>query len=252
MRPVYQFGDKDGGPQKSLDGDAAENSSDPDGDAAEKAADADAGEPPASTDDTAKPDDQAKSANQVAKDIDLPEVAADDVHPENDGPKSEGDGSMTANFALEKKPENVKPSKDGAKPGAKSADKADGQAASEPKLRRAKKLFSTKEESGSQATTAMGDIPRDIRVGMLCQSELLAQLRHGSPAYSPIILPTYRGGDGNEISVARAAFRDQSGWYDVSFKCDVDSDATKVVSFSYGVGSAVPHSEWRNRGFPED
>jgi hypothetical protein len=56
--------------------------------------------------------------------------------------------------------------------------------------------------------------------------------------------------DDAEGKVFKAAFRDVHGWYDVSVKCEVDSNATKVVSFSYAVGNAVPQSEWRSRGFP--
>jgi hypothetical protein len=35
------------------------------------------------------------------------------------------------------------------------------------------------------------------------------------------------------------------------FRCEVDADATKVVSFAYDVGDPVPRAQWRSRGFPD-
>jgi hypothetical protein len=97
----------------------------------------------------------------------------------------------------------------------------------------------------------MGRIPREIRASQLCSTELREQLRHASPAYQPELLPSYRLPSGTVMEVRRAAFRAEAQWYDVSFRCEVDDNATKVVSFAFNIGSPVPRSEWRKRGFPD-
>jgi hypothetical protein len=251
---IHQFGskDNDGGPRQSLDGNAPEDSSDTGGGTPDTATEADTAEPPASADEPAKPDEQAQSANPVAKDINLPEVTADDTHPENDGPKSEGDGSLKTSFATEKKPEDSKPSKELPKPGTKTTASANGQTGSGPKLTKVKTLFSRKETSDLDTTmTAMAGIPREQRFGTLCYSELFAQLSH-SLGYRPGRLPSYLG-SGTTLTVSRGAFEDpHAGWRYMSFKCEVDSDATKVVSFSFGTGDRVPQSEWNSLRIPKN
>lgn len=251
MRPVLQFGDKDGGPRKSLDGDSADDSADSNADATDQTAGGDSGNPPASADDTAKPDELAQSASQVAKDINLPQVGAQDIHSQNDGPASEGDGSAKTSFSTEKKPDAPKSSQGSTKPGTKSADTADGHPSAEPKLKQAKKLYSTQATSDLSAMVAMAGIPRTARFKQLCQSELFGQLANGSPRYQPKIATMPSRATGNVMTLPAGAFLDVRGWYDVSFRCEVNDDATKVVSFSISVGSAIPRSEWRQRGFPE-
>jgi hypothetical protein len=92
-----------------------------------------------------------------------------------------------------------------------------------------------------------------VRVGQLCSTELGEQLKHSSSDYRPQVLPSYRLPRGTVLDVRRRACGSVGGrWYNVSFRCEVDADATKVVSFAFDVGSAVPRSEWKNRGFPED
>ena len=119
-----------------------------------------------------------------------------------------------------------------------------------PKLQKAKKLFSRTATGDPLATTAMGDLPRGARAAQLCVSELRAQLLHASPPYLPEFLPSQTLKDGTVIDVRRAAFRGSGQWYDISYRCEVDTEATKVVSFSFGVGDLVPRSEWRQRGLP--
>ena len=96
----------------------------------------------------------------------------------------------------------------------------------------------------------MGDLPRGTRVEQLCSTELYAQLRHASPPHNPELLPSFRLSRGTVLDIRRAAFRAKTRWYNLSFRCEVDADATHVVSFAFDVGAEVPKSEWRSRGFP--
>lgn len=115
----------------------------------------------------------------------------------------------------------------------------------------AKRLLSPAATSALAATTAIGHLPRGRRAGELCATELREQLRHGTPAYRPELLPTYELDAGTVLEVRQSAFMTGSDWYNLSFTCEIDGGATRVVSFALRVGDPVPRSEWRARGFPE-
>lgn len=118
------------------------------------------------------------------------------------------------------------------------------------KLKRAKKLFSQAATGDLIATTAMGDVPRGVRGGRLCVTELREQLRHGSPPYYPDLLPSYPLDSGTVIEAPRAAFRVSGQWQNLSYRCEVDANATKVISFALQIGGPVPRSEWKQRKLP--
>lgn len=136
-------------------------------------------------------------------------------------------------------------------PGAK-APKAEEPAKAQktPKLQKARKLFSANATGDPIATTAMRDLPRGVRVGELCASEIRQQLLHASPPYLAEGYPRYELKEGTVLEARRAAFRAGGEWYDLSFRCEVDADATKVVSFAFGVGDLIPRSEWNSRKPP--
>ncbi|NGN39514.1 DUF930 domain-containing protein [Mesorhizobium sp. CGMCC 1.15528] len=118
------------------------------------------------------------------------------------------------------------------------------------KLQKAKKLFSQAASGNPTATTAMRNVPRDVRAGRLCVTELREQLLNASPPYFPDLLPSERLKDGTVIEIPREAFRANGQWFNLSYRCEVDADAMKVVSFAFNVGDPVPRSEWKRRGLP--
>lgn len=117
-------------------------------------------------------------------------------------------------------------------------------------LPEAERLFSTEDTSSSSATRAMANIPRGDRGADLCATELREQLRNATPAYWPELLPAYRLGEGTVIDVRDGAFRAQGQWFDLAFRCEVDADVRRVVSFAFQVGEPIPRSQWQARGFP--
>lgn len=55
---------------------------------------------------------------------------------------------------------------------------------------------------------------------------------------------------GNVVNVPELAFGDWNGeWYNLAIRCTVDDDATRIIDFSFAVGTRVPRSEWTKRGF---
>lgn len=117
-------------------------------------------------------------------------------------------------------------------------------------LTEAKTLFSQSATGALAAMTAMNGMPRGERAGELCVTEMREQLRHAEPAFWPDLLPSYRLGEGTVIEVGQAAFRAGGQWYDFAFRCELDADVTRVVSFAYAVGGAIPRGQWKARGLP--
>ncbi len=135
-------------------------------------------------------------------------------------------------------------------PAPKPEDAAKAQRA--PKLREAKKLFSQKATTNPIATIAMADVPRGVRAGRLCATEQREQLLHASPSYFPEILPFEQLNQGTVIENPSAAFRSNWQWFDLNYRCEVDTNATKVVRFAFGVGNPLTADEWKRRGLPSE
>jgi hypothetical protein len=119
------------------------------------------------------------------------------------------------------------------------------------RLVKAKTLFSNN-ITDSRVKTAIDGLPRGARVGQLCWSELREQLLHSSVKYDPnlIEVPRYVLPTGNLLGSRRSAFYDGKNLYSVAFACEVNDNATKVVSFEFRVGSEIPRSEWQSYHYP--
>lgn len=235
LRPVFEFGEEDSGPRRSADGDASEEPAPPPKAPTEAKVEAEApDEEVAQGEDVPQPAEE--NAAPLPDGINLPEVDAAETSPERDGAPAAGEVSLETVPVPATRPKPEKTAE-------VSNDKP-------VELKEAKRLYSQSETGGELARTAMRNLPRDLRVSQLCTTELQAQLRHASPAYLPEVLPSYRLPEGTVLDVRGAAFRADAKWYDVSFRCEIDGNATKVVSFAFEVGNPVPRSEWRRRGFP--
>jgi hypothetical protein len=237
LRPVFAFGDKDAGPKISTEGDAATGDAKP----APELLEPEAAAP--------KPTEVPPEA--APKDDKPPGIAA----PEIDLPKADlgGDGMKPGNPSAEAVPKPEMPQPNPEKPQETPASEPAKTETKEeaPKLTQARTLFSTRELQGAAAQTAMAGIPRDVRASQLCATELREQLRHASPPYQPFMLPAYRLPKGTVLDIKTGAFKTRTQWFNLSFRCEIDADATKVVSFAFSVGEPVPKSEWKARRFPE-
>ncbi len=192
LQPVFQFGEKDAGPQVSPDGNSPNDTS---------------GSPTALRD-LDKSDHAQPSA--------VTTVRAEDAVPR---------------LRTHEPPAPV------------PEDDAKAQRAS--KLRQAKTLFSQRATGNPVATIAMRYAPRDVRVARLCATELTEQLRHASPSYFAEIVPFDRLKEGTLVESYSAAFRSNWEWVNLSYRCEVDTEATKVVSFAFSIGASLTSEEWR-------
>jgi hypothetical protein len=118
------------------------------------------------------------------------------------------------------------------------------------KLRQAKTLFSKRATGDPLATIAIAYAPRDVRVARLCATELKEQLLHASPHYFPEMVPFDRLKEGTVVQNLGTAFRSNWEWYELSYRCEVDADATKIVSFAFDIGKPLTPDEFKRLAVP--
>lgn len=245
LRPVFEFGEDSKGAGISPDGNASEAGEVAKTEEAEPDATSEVSKDVAENGESeAEPKQEADAEAQPAAPALPSDVAPPSIETAGADPLATSDDGTIEGILADIAAEPV------AKPTEETAQ-TEGKPSGGKPMEEAKRLFSQKDTSDALATTAMGSIPRGTRASQLCTTELREQLRHGSPAYQPEILPSYSLPQGNILDIRSAAFRAGAQWYDVRFRCEIDDNATKVVSFGFEVGDAVPRSQWKARRFPE-
>ncbi|WP_184876349.1 DUF930 domain-containing protein [Mesorhizobium sangaii] len=281
LKPVFQFGDKDTGPRKSLDGASAQdNSPSPAKDddskppvvpkpaenqstmpavaegrpdstkVGEKPVDAAKDAEPPQEMDKQQADKQEAGANEPDKQTEAapPPLAADGGDGEIELPTSaEAPKPKPAN---EPKPGPAKVSKSRSEGAGRpnSTDTAANASRAYSGLPGVHRLYSQGATGDALATSAMGGVPREKRIAQLCASALQQQLLDAS--YFPDLIPSVPLKVGNVLDAPDVAFRATTKWYHLGFRCQVDTDATRVLSFTFRVGPAIPPSEWVRLGLP--
>lgn len=244
LNPVFEFGEQDRGPREALDGngaeDGAETAPEPETVEEEQASEAGRGadeteavtpEEPAdaASEDTAGAEDPAETA--------LAEPSTDDPTGLGIDILSSGTSDSGISFGI-------------AAAGTDEQEAGQPATPEAPPLDEKKQLFSRALTDDPRAVTAMADIPRGVRADQLCITELREQLRRGSPRYRPELLPSYKLGEGTRFEIRDAAFRSEGRWYDLSYRCEINEEATKVLSFALRVGAPIPRSQWAERKLP--
>lgn len=266
LKPVFHYGDKDTGPRKSLDGGgdrdntpspAKDNDSKPP--AVPKPAENQSAPPAEAATDTKPAQSEEKQATQDAdkQQADKQEPGAQTAEKQTavaPTPLSaESDGKVELPAAAEKpKPKPATAMKFRPAKVAKSRSKSAGTPGSANAagagspiyagLPGVRKLYSQGATGDALAASSMTGVPRDQRVANLCGSVLNQELRDAS--YSPKWLPSIPLKAGNVLSAPDAAFSTRTTWYSLSFRCEVDTDATRVLSFNFRVGAEIPPGEW--------
>ncbi|RVD54523.1 DUF930 domain-containing protein [Mesorhizobium sp. M2D.F.Ca.ET.185.01.1.1] len=264
LKRVFQYGEKDTGPEKSPDGGSAPaNAPSPAQDEAAKPP-VEPKPAPSQPAPPATPEQQADS-NKATEDTDKQQQDKQEAAPQTaEKPASEAPKPLTADAGDKSAPAEKakpKPSKamkfksaralraPGLNPG--RSNPADSDVAGSPiysGLPGVRKLYSPGATGNALATSSMENVPRDQRIANLCANVLNQELQ--SADYAPKWLPTIPLKQGNVLNPPQAAFSTTTQWYDLSFRCEVDADATRVLSFNFRVGGLVPPGDWTRRRFP--
>ncbi|RUV34989.1 DUF930 domain-containing protein [Mesorhizobium sp. M7A.F.Ca.MR.148.00.0.0] len=276
LKRVFQYGQKDTGPEKSLDGSSAKPStpspatptqpapaatpqqkaepSKPDEKPATVAPDEKPAqsEEKAATEDTDKqqPDKQEPAPQPAERQaVVTPKPLAAEIGDKPAPPASTGKAKPKAKPA---KTMTFKPARAFKAPigNAGRSNPTNNDVAGSPiysGLPGVRKLYSQGATGNAFATSSMENVPRGQRVATLCGNVLSRELQ--SADYTVKWVPTITLDKGNVLNPAQAAFSTRNTWYNLNFRCEVDPDATRVLSFNFRVGSLVPPGEWASRGF---
>ncbi|WP_027059027.1 DUF930 domain-containing protein [Mesorhizobium loti] len=270
LKPVFQFGDKDTGRRKSLDGASAEDSSPAPAkddaskppveprpaesqpatppDSEQRADPTKADEKPLTSPTDAKPTQDAEKQAASTEEMEKQQAAKQEADKQAALDAAKQQGAVPAHLAADgggeielpmsaatpqPKPANApKPSPSKA---SKSASRNDSG------LPGVRKLYSQDATGDALATTSMGGVARVQRGAKLCASALQQQLLDAS--YFPFLIPSVPLKAGNVLNAPDVAFCATAKWYHLGFRCEVDSDVTKVLSFDFRVGSVIPTDE---------
>ncbi|UCI22354.1 DUF930 domain-containing protein [Mesorhizobium sp. B2-1-8] len=285
LKRVFQYGEKDTGPEKSLDGGSAQpNAPSPPKDEAAKPPVAPKPAPiqsapaanPEQQPDSAKAQEKPVTASPDAKppqneekqpteDTDKQQPDQQEVAPQTDekqaavAPKplaaEAGDKSAPPPSAEKAKPKPAKTMsfksarafKAQSGKGGKSSP-ANNAAAGSPiysGLPGVRKLYSQGATGDALAASSMENVPRGQRVANLCGNVLSQELQ--SADYAIKWVPNNPLDAGNVLNPPKAAFSTRTQWYNLNFRCEVDDNATRVLSFNFRVGSLIPPGEWAGR-----
>ncbi|MCZ8548217.1 DUF930 domain-containing protein [Mesorhizobium qingshengii] len=243
LKPVFQFGDKDTGPRKSLDGASAQDSS-------PSPAKDDASKPPVvpkqAEDKSAAPAEAHDADKQTA--ASATPLAAAGSDGEIELPMSAETPRPKPANAPKANPFAVSKSGSGSTSRPSSPDAAIAKSRAYSGLPGIRKLYSQGATGDALATTSMGGVPRGRRAATLCASALQQQLLDAS--YFPELIPSVPLKVGNILDAPDVAFRTTNTWYHLSFRCEVDTDATRVLSFTFRVGDPIPRDDWVRLGLP--
>ncbi len=93
--------------------------------------------------------------------------------------------------------------------------------------------------------------PRE-RLLSLCKAEIIVRL--GLQLEDAYVLTGPTGGvvSNTLYNGVDGSFRRNGNWYSWSFQCSTDADVTRISSFRFKVGSAIPRNEWSKRRLPAD
>ncbi|MDI7860937.1 DUF930 domain-containing protein [Rhizobiaceae bacterium n13] len=118
-------------------------------------------------------------------------------------------------------------------------------------MKKAKSIYSTKMLADPRVKQALGRLPPERRIVQLCSIEALEQIRRSRANSFPDLLVPFGISRGliedHVLNATGGAYRSHSNWFNVDFRCEVDADTTRIVAFSFNIGSAVPKSEWPAR-----
>ena len=252
LDPVFKFGPTDAGPRQALDGSSAKDAE----------ADLSPNEPREPAEPTESPSPEAAppqpepaehapaTAERTKDDAVGPQAMPELEAPDGAAPAQVVEAAKAPEPQPEPAPETQPDAAPAKAPEPEKPKPSEPKPSKPAKLHAARQLYSRAQTQAEMATTAMGSLPRDVRAGRICVTELRQQLLHASPRYFAEILPSYRLAQGNVLAVPNAAFRMGGQWFDLNFRCSVDADATEVTGFAFKVGAALPPSEWKRRGLP--
>ncbi len=104
----------------------------------------------------------------------------------------------------------------------------------------------------NRATAMLRGLDPATRFDQACGIEAMDRIKKEAASYRPDRAVTDAVSEtkitGDTMEGSGAAFRSRGKWYQFSFTCKASPDRTKVVFFSYKIGSPIPEAKWDEYG----
>jgi hypothetical protein len=86
------------------------------------------------------------------------------------------------------------------------------------------------------------------RAVQICSIEAMGQITKNDSRFYPELVSSYAMSQlkfkGRVVIADGAAFQSSGIWYNLAFRCEVSPDHTRIQSFEFAVGDAIPRSKW--------
>ena len=97
-------------------------------------------------------------------------------------------------------------------------------------------------------TQALAQMNVEDRAAQICSLEAMGQIAKNDSRFYPELVSSYAMSQlkfkGRVVIAEGAAFQSSGTWYNLAFRCQTSPDRTRVQSFEFAIGDAIPHSKW--------
>ncbi len=104
----------------------------------------------------------------------------------------------------------------------------------------------------AQARQALATLVGADRADQLCALEAMEQIRQTRPGFRPTRLAPHAVRNsvtrGNTITAKAAAVRSNHVWYEIAYKCVLDTRNAHVIGFEFALGKPIKRALWDELG----
>jgi uncharacterized protein DUF930 len=126
-------------------------------------------------------------------------------------------------------------------------------------MMRAARLYSDEalnNPRGRKVREELNQMAGGDRIIQLCNIEAMEQIHRWKAAFLPDFLMAYAMAGvrltESTVEAKGGAFRSKRRWYNISFKCEVTPDLSKVAAFEFLVGDEIPGNQWAEHNLTLD
>ena len=95
---------------------------------------------------------------------------------------------------------------------------------------------------------ALAQMNVEDRAAQICSIEAMGQIAKIDSRFSPEVVSSYAMHQlefkGRVVIAEGAAFQSSGIWFNLAFRCQISPDRTRVQSFEFAIGDAIPQSKW--------
>jgi len=104
----------------------------------------------------------------------------------------------------------------------------------------------------AEAREALTTLTGTDRVEQLCALEAMEQVRHSRSGFRPTRLVPHALRNSfqreNAVFAPAGALRSNRVWYEIAYKCRLDTGRSKIIGFEYALGAPIDRSLWDELG----